>query len=208
MEEEKTSCILSAEADETPLLSDFLKGAVKDVVCHSISDIAVIKRFLWLRYSYQQWCWKLTEQTLQLREERRADGEAHVPRQLNRHYINSLCQGIESGREENNNDAKCIALVESHWAKGKLGEQNDIHGKNTFTVMKAGDDILNHICYSWHSTQRPLFICIPFCQICPLNEVKVEWIGLAFRLCSCVKWHHCEDMSTGMFCSYSKRSDW
>lgn len=47
--------------------------------------------------------------------------------------------------------------------------------EKAFTVMKAGDDILNHICHSWHSTQWLTFICIPFRPICPLNEVKVEW---------------------------------
>lgn len=51
-------------------------------------------------------------------------------------------------KQVNNSGAKLNALVKSTKADAKLRENNAIHSKNTFTVSKAGDFILNLICHS------------------------------------------------------------
>lgn len=132
------------------------------------------------------------------------DGVAQVPRQLNWHYINSLCQGTQRGKQQ---QCRMYRFGQVTLSKRQtLGIKWHSRGK-AFAVMKAGDDILNHICHSWHSTQwLPMYFHLAQFS----HQMKWVWneMGLAFCQSSCAKWHHCEDMSTGGFCAYSKKSDW
>lgn len=85
----------------------------------------------------------------------------------------TLTLGARAGKQQQRKMYRFGQVAPSE--KANCRKKNDIHGEKAFTVMKAGDDILNNICHSWHSTRWLHFLCIPFCQICPLTEVKVEW---------------------------------
>lgn len=69
--------------------------------------------------------------------------------QLNWHYIHSLGQGAESGTEEQQrHQCKMYRFAEVTLSKKANLENEMTFMGNAFTVIKAGDDILNHICHS------------------------------------------------------------
>lgn len=104
-----------------------------------------------------------------------ADGVSQLPRWLNWHYINTVPGHRERQREKKKQQCKMY-----RFGRVTLSERQTLGIKwhsweKAFAVIKAGDDILNHICHSWHSTRSLPFIRIPFLLICPLNEGKVGW---------------------------------
>lgn len=82
----------------------------------------------------------------------------------------------EGGRNNRPQQGQSRGFGEATVSEGER-EANDIHRKCINCDKKAANDILNHICHSWHSSQYLPFLCraTRFNPICPLNEVKVEW---------------------------------
>lgn len=122
------NCILSASADETCLVYTRRCAAMKKGGQWKMLSVTLSVILLWLSSSWgsdtvissNAGSWLKRHSSSGMRVP--ADGVARLPRHLNWHYINTLCQGAESSKQENNNSAKLIAVVKSHWVKGGLGE--------------------------------------------------------------------------------------
>lgn len=118
------------------------------------------------------------------------DGVAQVPRQLNWHYINSLCQDTQRGKQQ-----QCRMY---RFGQVTLSEKANSGNKMTFTGKSIRCDESGRWYFKSHLSlltfNSVTSYVFPFSPIFPSNEVRVEWNGAGFlskQLCKMTSlWRH------------------
>ncbi len=133
-----------------------------------------------------------------------ADGVAQLPRQLNWHYINTLCQGRKTTTAQN------VSLWSSHAErKANFGNKMTFTGKSIYSDESQRWYFKSHLSLLTFNSMTAFYMH----SILPNLPLKLSEGGmkikLAFCQSSCVKWHHCEDVACPT-CSahFFQRRDW